>query len=61
MKTTKISLKYLFLENLYCMIIIIIINPLASLEEVASVFTSPYLSAGAPAQGDAKGLIHKKN
>ena len=25
--------------------------------EVVTVFTSPYLSAGAPAQGEAKGLI----
>ena len=38
------SLKYLF-------------NPLASPGEVVSVFTSPYLSAGAPALGEAKGLI----
>ena len=27
--------------------------------EVVTVFTSPYLSAGAPAQGEAKGLIYK--
>ena len=27
--------------------------------EVVSVFTYPYLSAGAPAQGEAKGLIKK--
>ena len=33
------------------------INPLASLGEEASVFTSPYLSAGAPALGEAKGLM----
>ena len=34
-----------------------IINPLASLGEGVSVFTSPYLSIGVPAQGEAKGLI----
>ena len=27
--------------------------------EGVTVFTSPYLSAGAPAQGEAKGLIHE--
>ena len=37
------------------------INPLTSPEEGVTVFTSPYLSAGAPALGEAKGLIpHKK-
>ena len=36
-----------------------LINPLASPGEVVSVFTSPYLSAGAPALGEAKGLIKK--
>ena len=34
-----------------------IINPLTSPGEVVSVFTSPYLSAGALALGEAKGLI----
>ena len=34
------------------------VNPLTSPGEVASVFTSPYLSAGAPALGEAKGLIN---
>ena len=33
------------------------INPLTSPGEVVSVFTSPHLSTGAPAQGEAKGLI----
>ena len=33
------------------------INPLTSPGEEVSVFTSPYLSAGAPALGEAKGLI----
>ena len=33
------------------------INPLTSPGEGATVFTSPYLSAGAPALGEAKGLI----
>ena len=33
------------------------INPLTSPGEVVSIFTSPYLSAGAPALGEAKGLI----
>ena len=34
-----------------------LINPLTSPGEVVSVFTSPYLSAGAPTLGEAKGLI----
>jgi len=34
-----------------------IISPLTSPGEVVSVFTSPYLSAEAPAFGEAKGLI----
>ena len=34
-----------------------IIIPLTSPGEGVSVFTSPYLSAGAPALGEAKGLI----
>ena len=33
------------------------INPLTSSGEGVTVFTSPYLSAGAPALGEAKGLI----
>ena len=33
------------------------INPLTSPGEEVSVFTSPYLSAGAPSLGEAKGLI----
>ena len=33
------------------------INPLASPGEEVSVFTYLYLSAGAPALGEAKGLI----
>ena len=33
------------------------INPLTSPGEGVTVFTSPYLSAGAPALGEAKGLI----
>ena len=35
----------------------IIINPLTSPGEGVTVFTYPYLSAGDPAQGEAKGLI----
>ena len=35
------------------------INPLTSPGERVTVFTSPYLSAGAPALGEAKGLIIK--
>ena len=35
----------------------IYINPLTSPGEGVTVFTSPYLSAGAPALGEAKGLI----
>ena len=34
-----------------------LINPLTSPGEGVTVFTSPYLSAGAPALGEAKGLI----
>ena len=37
------------------------INPLTSPGEVVSVFTSPYLSAGAPALGEAKGFYKRKN
>ena len=33
------------------------INPLSSLGEGMSVFTSPYLSAGVPELGEAKGII----
>ena len=33
------------------------INPLTSPGERVTVFTSPYLSAGAPALGEVKGLI----
>ena len=33
------------------------INPLTSPGEGASVFTYPYLSAGAPKEGEAKELI----
>ena len=36
-----------------------LINPLTSPGEVVSVFTSPYLSAVAPALGEAKGLIKR--
>ena len=38
--------------------IILSINPLTSPGEGVTVFTSPYLSAGAPALGEAKGLIN---
>ena len=37
-----------------------IINPLTSQWEVVTVFTYPYLSAGAPELGEAKGLIDNK-
>ena len=36
---------------------IYLINPLTSPGEGVTVFSSPYLSAGAPALGEAKGLI----
>ena len=36
-----------------------IINPLTSPGEGVTVFTSPYLSVGAPALGEAKGLMIK--
>ena len=35
------------------------INPLTSPGEGVTVFTPPYLSAGAPALGEAKGLNQK--
>ena len=38
----------------------IFINPLTQPGEGVTVFTSPYLSAGAPALGEAKGLIIRK-
>ena len=34
------------------------INPLISPWEVVTIFTYPYLSTGAPAQGEDKGLIN---
>ena len=34
-----------------------IFNPLTSPGEGHTIFTYPYLSVGAPAQGEAKGLI----
>ena len=37
--------------------LISLINPLTSPGEVVTVFTYPYLNAGAPALGEAKGLI----
>ena len=37
------------------------INPLTSPREVVTVFTYPYLSAGAPTLGEAKGLMIIKN
>ena len=37
---------------------LLFINPLTSPGEGVTVFTSPYLSAGAPALGEAKGLIN---
>ena len=43
-----------------CKIILFLyINPLTSPGEGVSVFTYPYLSAGAPTLGEAKGLIEK--
>ena len=38
--------------------VFICINPLTLPGEGVTVITSPYLSAGAPALGEAKGLIH---
>jgi len=35
-----------------------LINPLTSPGEVVTVFTYPYLSAGAPEPGEAKGLMN---
>ena len=34
------------------------LNPLTSPGEGVTAFISPYLSAGAPTLGEAKGLIH---
>ena len=34
-----------------------LINPLTSPGEGVTAFTSPYLSAGAPEEGEVKGLI----
>ena len=49
-----------FLSNVQC--ISTNDNPLTSPGEGFTVFTSPYLSAGAPALGEAKGLnIYKPN
>ena len=45
----KLSYHYI-LSNIF-------IKPLTSPWEWVTVFTSPYLSAGAPAQGEAKGSI----
>ena len=36
---------------------ILLLNPLTSPGEGVTVFTSPYLSAGAPALGEVKGLM----
>ena len=44
-------------ENGELNIIFNTINPLTSPGEGVTVFTYPYLSAGAPALGEAKGLI----
>ena len=38
--------------------IFLFINPLTLPREGVTVFTSPYLNAGAPAQGEVKGLIN---
>ena len=46
-----ISKKYFIDKNL--------INPLTSPGEGITVFTYPYLSTGAPTQGEVKGLIKK--
>ena len=43
-------------EN-YLLVIHLSINSLTSPEEGATIFTSPYLSAGALEQGEVKGLI----
>ena len=53
-------LKYLDFNTLiFKLINYININPLTSPGEGVTVFTSPYLSAGTPALGEAKGLIDK--
>ena len=51
-------LKYLDFNTLiFKLINYININPLTSPGEGVTIFTSPYLSAGAPSLGEAKGLI----
>ena len=49
----KIKVSGVCLKNL---ILNYFINPLTSPGEGVTVFISPYLSAGAPALGEAKGL-----
>ena len=52
------KLIYLIIKlNIKFIIILYYIKPLTSPGEMVSVFASPYLSAGAPALGEAKGLI----
>ena len=53
-------LKYQNIQILFCQLNSPLNNPLTSLEEVVSVFTSPYLSAETPALGEAKGLNDSK-
>ena len=51
--TKKLNLNLNTINNLF--------NPLTSPGEGVTLFTSPYLSAGAPALGEAKGLIIYNN
>ena len=46
---------------LFLFVLCVLINPLTSPGEGVTVFTSPYLSAGAPALDEAKGLFQEQN
>ena len=52
--------KYLIFYIMRKIIIFFLINPLTSQGEVVTVFTYPLLGVGAPALGEAKGLMRKK-
>ena len=56
-----ISIYFLFLSLIEFSVVkflsLVNISPLTSTGEGVTVFISPYLSAGAPALGEAKGLI----
>ena len=57
MKFTANFINKYYKEDEYHYILILFINPLAPPGEAVTVFTYPYLSAGATAQGKAKRLL----